>query len=915
MSITYNFREIEKKWQKFWKECNIFKTEEGDSKPKCYVLDMFPYPSGAGLHVGHPLGYVASDIFARYKKMNGYNVLHPMGFDTFGLPAEQYAIETGQHPKISTDINIKRYKQQLQMLGLSYDWSREVITSDPNYYKWTQWIFMQFFNHYYDKKDQKAKPISDLIKILEKKGNTDINIAQNEDTPKISHDEWSRYNEKEKQQFLLNFRLAYIKDSLVNWCPELKTVLANDEIANGISKRGGHPVYKKKMKQWYLRISAYAERLLDTQKLDWSDSLKTVQKNWIGKSRGAIINFKIKNKDNEYNLEIYTTKPETIFGVTFLALSYQHPLLKKLNLTQDVRDFILKIQSKSEIEKAKSVGDPQGTFIGYYGIHPLTNELVPIYIVEYVLAEYGTGSIMGVPAHDTRDENFAKKYNIEIKPVIQDYEEKYENGIIINSEFLNGIGTLQAKEKIIQYIIDNYLGYEKINYKLRDATLSRQRYWGEPIPIYYSDGIPYLIPENELPLKLPEVENYLPTNDGDPPLGNAKEWKITPDNFPRELSTMPGWAGSSWYFLKYMDPHNLTKLVSKEKSDYWNSVDLYIGGSEHSVGHLLYARFWTMFFYDLGIINFEEPFKKLVNQGMIQSFSKFVYRIKDTKRFVSYNLKQTYDTSPIHVDVSIVDINNKLDIEKFKNWRKEFNDAEFILENGEYICGSEIEKMSKSKYNVVNPDKIIKKYGSDSLRMYLMFLGPIRQSKPWQTNGIEGIFKFLNKLHKTIKTTEFDNYEEEKEKNLKTIHKTIKKIKQDIENLSLNTSISEFMICLNELISSNCKSRKIYENLLKCLAPFAPHLSEELWEFLGNKEYISYQKFPDFDEKYIQEDTFFYPISINGKVRTRIEFSIDNNEEEIKRSVLKDVVIKKWIQDRSPKKIIVIRKKIVNIVI
>lgn len=917
--MDYNFSNIEKKWQKYWVKNKTYKVTEDSTKPKYYVLDMFPYPSGAGLHVGHPLGYIASDIFSRYKRLQGFNVLHPMGYDAYGLPAEQYAIQTGQHPAVTTENNIKRYREQLDKIGFSYDWSREVRTCDPDYYKWTQWAFIQMFNSYYCNQTNGAKPITKLTEIFSKQGTIGLDIASTEQL-EFTAEEWNSKTEKEKQQTLMNYRIAYLGDTMVNWSPDLGTVLANDEVSDGLSIRGGYPVEQRKMRQWCLRVSAYAPRLLDgLDTLNWSDSLKETQRNWIGRSEGAVMNFKV--SDN-FSFEIFTTRADTIFGVTFMVLAPESELVDQLvteNQRREVNTYIEKTKKKTERERIadRSV---TGVFTGSYTIHPFTGEKLPIWISDYVLAGYGTGAIMAVPAHDSRDYDFAKHFNLPIIPLIEGCdisEESFDakEGIMTNSGFLNGKTVQEAIPAAIDEVERLGLGYRKINFRLRDAIFSRQRYWGEPFPIYYKDGMPYALDEDELPLELPEVDKYLPTESGEPPLGRAKNWE-TKEGYPLELNTMPGFAGSSAYYLRYMDPTNENKLVSEEANQYWRNVDLYIGGTEHATGHLVYSRFWNKFLYDIGVSCEAEPFKKLVNQGMIQGRSNFVYRIKGTNNFVSLNLKDDYEVTPIHVDVNIVH-NDILDIEAFRNWSPEYKTAEFILENGKYICGWAIEKMSKSMYNVVNPDDIVEKYGADTLRLYEMFLGPLEQSKPWDTNGIDGVHRFLRKVWSLIYKDDKLNLsnEEPTKEELKTLHKLIKKISYDIEHFSFNTSVSAFMICANELTSLKCNKRSILSELIICLSPFAPHISEELWSALDNKQTVFDAAWPELNEEYLKEDSFPYSISFNGKSRFVLEFPADASREEIEKAVLEHQNSQKWMDGKTPKKVIVVPKKIVNVVI
>lgn len=917
--MDYNFKEIEKRWQKYWVDNNTYKVTEDISKPKYYVLDMFPYPSGAGLHVGHPLGYIASDIFSRYKRLNGFNVLHPMGYDAYGLPAEQYAIQTGQHPAITTANNIKRYREQLDKIGFSYDWSREVQTCDPDYYKWTQWAFIQMFQSYYCNETNQAKPIDELIEIFSKQGTSGLNIASSE-LMEFTAEEWNSKSEKLQQEILMNYRIAYLGDTMVNWCAQLGTVLANDEVSEGLSIRGGYPVEQKKMRQWCLRVSAYAERLLDgLDKIDWTDSLKETQRNWIGRSEGAVMEFKT---SNEFSFEIFTTRADTIFGVTFMVLAPESELVKHLTSEAqkpEVLAYVEKTKKKTERERIAD-RTVTGVFSGSYAVHPFTSEKLPIWISDYVLAGYGTGAIMAVPAHDSRDYDFAKHFNLPIVPLVEGCdisEESFDakEGIMVNSGFLNGMTVQEAIPAAIDEIERKGLGYRKVNYRLRDAIFSRQRYWGEPFPVYYKDGMPHTLNEDELPLELPEVDKYLPTETGEPPLGRAKNW-VSKEGYPLELNTMPGFAGSSAYYLRYMDPNNDEALVSEQANTYWRDVDLYIGGTEHATGHLVYSRFWNKFLFDIGVSCEEEPFKKLVNQGMIQGRSNFVYRIKGSNNFASLNLKDQYDVTPIHVDVNIVH-NDVLDIDAFRKWSPEYRTAEFILENGKYICGWAVEKMSKSTYNVVNPDDIVEKYGADTLRLYEMFLGPLEQSKPWDTNGIDGVHRFLRKVWNLFykdNSLTLSDVEPTKEE-YKTLHKLIKKVSYDIEHFSFNTSVSAFMICANELTSLKCNNREILNQFLVCLAPFAPHISEELWFASGNKTTICDADWPELNEEYLVEDTFPYSISFNGKSRFVLEFSADATKEEIEQVVLNHQNSQKWIDGKTPKKIIVVPKKIVNVVL
>ncbi len=1024
----YNFRAIETKWQKYWEENHIYQTQEDTSKPKYYVLDMFPYPSGAGLHVGHPLGYIASDVIARYKRAKGFNVLHPMGFDSFGLPAEQYAIQTGQHPAITTAENIKRYKEQLKNLGFSYDWSREVQTSDPHYYKWTQWIFMRLFEAWYNRKTNKAEHIHTLIAEFERNGNLEVQAACDENTPTFTAEMWKNFSEKERSDILLKYRLTYLADAYVNWCPALGTVLANDEVKDGVSERGGYPVERKLMRQWMMRITAYAERLLeDLETLDWSESIKEVQRNWIGRSIGAEVRFAISNTQS---ITVFTTRIDTIFGVTFLVLAPEHELVSEITTPEhkaEVEAYVERAINRSERERMSEVKVVSGVFTGAYAVNPFTQEPIPIWISDYVLAGYGTGAVMGVPSSDDRDYRFAKFFHLPIIPVIEgtEYlenptEKKY--GKMINSGFLNGLDTPDAIEKAIEYAEKNGFGKRKINYKLRDAVFSRQRYWGEPVPVYFKDGIPHLIDESDLPLVLPKIDKYLPTETGEPPLGRAENWKYK-GVYDYELNTMPGWAGSSWYWLRYMDPHNNKEFVSKEKEQYWKNVDLYIGGAEHATGHLLYSRFWNKVLYDLGYVSSPEPFQKMINQGMIQGRSNFVYKVlykeaqahkrlaeyllplgfeanvlpgdmqldfvhKEKKiaveirsqsiikenwqnylskyaefmpacqvmfvsveeiftnveeavvrvkkallgeefiqfpeneyelpnLFVSYNLRESYETVALHVDVNIVE-NDILDIDAFRKWRPDLANAEFILEDGKYICGAEVEKMSKSKHNVVNPDNIVERYGADTLRLYEMFLGPLEQFKPWNTNGIEGTHKFLRKLWRlfhdekaNFKVTEHAPTQAE----LKILHHTIKRVTEDIERFSFNTPVSTFMICVNELTELQCNKRAILEPLLVLLAPYAPHITEELWHLLGHKESIHFASYPVYENRYLQESTFNYPISVNGKLRTNIEMALDLPQTDMEKIVLSNEIVQKWLDGKPAKKVIIVPKKIVNVVV
>lgn len=921
--MEYNFREIEKRHQVNWQKNNIYKVTEDINKPKFYVLDMFPYPSGAGLHVGHPLGYIASDIYSRYKRLKGFNVLHPMGFDAFGLPAEQYAVQTGQHPAITTDINIKRYKEQLSKIGFSYDWSREVRTADPQYYKWTQWTFLQMYHHWFNKNIQKAEPIGTLVKEFEKNGNKQVNAACNEIT-KFEAAVWNGMNEDEKAEILMNYRLAYRANTKVNWCSELGTVLANDEVKDGVSERGGYPVIQKDMMQWQLRVTAYAKRLLtglDT--LDWSESLKEMQRNWIGRSEGAEVFFNI--KDKEEKILVFTTRPDTIFGATFMVLAPESELLDELTTiekSEEVEEYVTRAKSRTERERMADADTVTGVFTGSYAVNPFTGKNIPIWVADYVLGGYGTGAIMAVPAHDSRDYAFAKHFDIEIIPVVEGgniEEASYDakTGKLINSDFLNGLDVKDAVVKMIEEVEKRNLGKRKVNYRLRDAIFSRQRYWGEPFPIYYKDDTVIPLKEEELPLTLPEIDDYKPVETGEPPLGRAKDW-LYDGKYNYELSTMPGFAGSSAYYLRYMDPHNSETLVSREANEYWQDVDLYIGGTEHAVGHLIYSRFWNKFLFDLGVVVKDEPFKKLVNQGMIQGRSNFVYRIKDTNKYVSYNLKNNYETTEIHVDVNIIN-NDILDVEAFKKWRPENKNAEFILEeDGKYYCGYAVEKMSKSKYNVVNPDDIIEQYGADTLRLYEMFLGPIEQSKPWDTNGIEGVYRFLNKFWRLF----FDNEgninlsdKEPTKEEQKIIHTLIKKVGEDIERFSFNTTVAAYMVCTNDLAKLKCNNREVLKNFLIVLAPFAPHISEELWQLTGNTGSVVDAEFPDYNNDFLVEDTVKYPVAFNGKTRFTLEIAKNTERSEIEKIALSNEKTQARLEGKVIKKIIVVPGRMINIVI
>lgn len=938
--MFYNHQEIEKKWQKFWGENQTFKSQQPSesSKPKYYVLDMFPYPSGAGLHVGHPLGYIASDIYARFKRHQGYNVLHPVGYDSFGLPAEQYAIQTGQHPAVTTEENINRYEQQLKKIGFSFDWSREIRTSDPAYYKWTQWIFIELFHSWYNKATDRAENISTLVAHFEKFGTENLDAVQSDEL-NFTAKEWLNASEADKQDILLNYRMAYRAETTVNWCPALGTVLANDEVKDGKSERGGYPVYQKKMMQWSMRITAYSDRLLrGLDRLDWSEAVKESQRNWIGKSEGALVKFGIKGADDF--IEVFTTRPDTIFGVSFVTLAPEHELVSKITTPEQkeaVEAYIEATSKRSERDRMADVKTISGVFTGAYAEHPITKEPVPIWLGDYVLAGYGTGAVMAVPAGDERDFAFAKYFDIEIKNIFdQDISEKAftekEGMVYQNSEFLNGCSSYhEAVKSVVEYLENHKVGKSKINYRQRDAIFSRQRYWGEPVPIYYENEMPYTLPVSALPLELPEVEKYLPTEDGDPPLGNAKNFawdkvnqKVVSteliDNqnvFPLELSTMPGWAGSSWYFLRYMNSNNEAEFCDKNTSDYWGQVDLYIGGSEHATGHLLYSRFWTMFLKDRGFISHEEPFQKMINQGMILGISAFVYRVDGTNKYVSKALAKDYETQKIHIDISLLKgTSDELDLDKFKAWRPEFKDAEFILEDGKYITEREVEKMSKSKYNVVNPDDICEEYGADCLRLYEMFLGPLEQSKPWNTQGLSGVYGFLKKFYNlyfdgdTFSVSEEEPTKEE----LKILHTLIKKVIYDIENFSFNTSVSQFMIAVNELQKLKCNKKAILEPLAVLISPYAPHVCEELWSLLGNAESIDFAPFPALNEAYLVEDEIEYPVSFNGKMRFKLSLSAELSKEEIEEIVMKDEKVIQQLDGAKPKKIIVVPKKIINIV-
>ena len=940
--MEYNFKQIEKDWQKYWADNQTFKAEQPSDKPKYYVLDMFPYPSGAGLHVGHPLGYIASDIFARYKRHKGFNVLHPQGYDSFGLPAEQYAIQTGQHPAETTKANIATYRKQLDQIGFSFDWSREFRTSDSSYYKWTLWIFTKLYDSWYNKSSDKAESISILVSEFEKAGNASVKAVCDDDIEEFTATDWSAFSSVEKQQVLLKYRLTYLSDTEVNWCPGLGTVLANDEIINGLSERGGHEVVRKKMKQWSMRISAYADRLLSgLDTIDWPAPLKDSQTNWIGKSKGALVSFN--TEDNKHKIEVFTTRPDTIYGVSFMVLAPEHELVNQITTAeqkQAIEDYVFETSKRSERDRMADVKNVSGCFTGAYATNPFTGKLIPIWIADYVLAGYGTGAIMAVPSGDQRDWDFATKFDIEIPNILADKdgnaidisEAAYDgkDTFMQNSDTLNGLNYKKASKLVLKEIYDKKIGEAKVNFRLRDAVFSRQRYWGEPFPVYYKDGMPQMIDVKHLPIELPEVDKYLPTEDGAPPLGNAENWAWDTVNnktvsnslidgetvFALELNTMPGWAGSSWYFNRYMDSDNNGEFVSKEASDYWQDIDLYIGGSEHATGHLLYARFWQKFLFDLDLVPKDEFAKKLINQGMILGTSAFVYRIEGTKKYVSKGLKKDYKTAAIHVDVNIVNSSSELDTEAFKNWRADYKDAEFVLEDGKYIVGHEVEKMSKSKYNVVNPDIICQQYGADALRLFEMFLGPLEQAKPWQTSGISGVYSFLKKLWKLyIVDGEFSVSDEAASKDEeKILHKTIKKVEEDISNFSFNTSVSTFMIAVNELTALKCNKRAILEPLSVLLSPYAPHIAEELWAKMGNKDSIAFTEFPVLDESKLVEDSKVYPISFNGKMRFTMELSLSLSKDEIEKEVMAHEKTIAQLDGRTPKKVIIVPGKIVNIV-
>ena len=927
--MDYNFVEIEKKWQQYWRDHKVYKVDIDHNKPKFYVLDMFPYPSGAGLHVGHPLGYIASDIYARYKRLKGFNVLHPMGYDAYGLPAEQYAIQTGTHPAVTTEKNINRYREQMDKIGFCYDWDREVRTCEPGYYKWTQWTFIQLFKSYFCNECGKAQPIEKLVARFEEKGTEGLNVAESKPLS-FTAAEWKAMSEKEQQEVLMNYRLAYQAEAMVNWCPGLGTVLANDEVADGLSVRGGFPVERKSMKQWQLRITAYADRLLQgLETVDWSESVKDLQRNWIGKSMGASVIFKVEGKD--IDLEVFTTRADTLFGTTFMVLAPEHELVSAITTDEqraEVEDYITRTKNRSERERMAEVRKVSGAFTGAYGINPITGAKLPIWIADYVLMGYGTGAIMAVPGHDSRDFAFARHFNLPIIQVVKKpgteptdpatWEESFDakDGELVNSGFLNGLTVKKAIERMIEELEKLGVGTGKTNYRLRDAIFSRQRYWGEPFPIYYKDGMPYAMDESKLPLELPAIDEYKPTETGEPPLARAKNW-VTEEGYPIETNTMPGFAGSSGYYFRYEDPHNDKEYFSREANDYWQNVDLYIGGAEHATGHLIYSRFWCKFLYDIGLSCKDEPFQRMINQGMIQGRSSFVYRIIGTNKFVSFGLKGSYEVTPIHVDINLVK-NDILNIEQFKQWQPDFNDAEFILEDGKYVCGTEVEKMSKSKYNVQNPDDLVEKYGADTLRLYEMFLGPLEQSKPWDTQGIEGTFRFVRKFWRLFhnENNEFCVSDEPATApELKSLHKLIKKEEEGIESISFNTVVSAFMICVNELAELKCNKREILEPLCIMVSPYAPHIAEELWHLLGHETSVVNATFPVYDESKTVENSFNYPVSFNGKMRFNMELPVTMNADEVQAAVLAAPEAAKWIEGMQVRKVIFVPKKIVNIVV
>ncbi|MCJ8163535.1 leucine--tRNA ligase [Pontibacter sp. E15-1] len=958
----YNFSQIEKKWQRYWEDNKTFKATANSSKPKYYAMDMFPYPSGAGLHVGHPLGYIASDIVSRFKRLKGYNVLHPMGFDSFGLPAEQYAIQTGQHPAITTEENIKRYVEQLKNLGFSFDWELEVRTSDSGYYKWTQWIFMQLFNSYYDLAQDKAAPIADLVELFATQGNTQEQAACDEETPVFTAEAWQQMDDKQQSEMLLKYRLTYVADAVVNWCPALGTVLANDEVKDGVSERGGYPVERKLMRQWMMRITAYAERLLQgLDTIDWPEPIKEMQRNWIGKSVGAEMSFAVEHIAEK--IKVFTTRVDTVYGVTFLVLAPEHELVEKITTVEQrdaVNEYVAVAKNRSERERMTDVRTVSGAFTGAYAINPFNNEKIPVYIADYVLAGYGTGAVMAVPSGDQRDWNFATHFGLPIIPILDAQKDAdtqadaTKEGHYINSDIINGLTYAEALPVLVKFLEENSIGKARVNFRMRDAVFSRQRYWGEPVPVYFKDGIPHLIKESELPLELPKIDAYLPTETGEPPLGRAVDWKYE-EQYNYELSTMPGWAGSSWYWYRYMDPQNDEAFASEEAITYWRDVDLYIGGSEHATGHLLYSRFWNKFLFDMGLVVEEEPFKKLINQGMIQGRSNFVYRLKSSDKSapIFYSLNKAREKAkalsnplgavsqlnndasnlvtegkfsidllqehftPLHVDVNIVE-NDVLNLDAFQKWRPEYATAEFVLEDGKYVCGVEIEKMSKSKYNVVSPDDIVERQGADTLRMYEMFLGPLEQFKPWNTNGMDGVLKFLKRFWKLFHDNDGKfavSDEAPTAAELKSLHKTIRKVEEDVERFSFNTSVSTFMICVNELTQLKCNKRAILEPLTIVLSPYAPHLAEELWQQLGHSESISHASYPEWNEAYLVENTFEYPVSVNGKMRHKMNFALDMPREEIEKAVLADEQLARFLDGKAPKKIIIVPNKIINVVV
>ncbi|WP_438502954.1 leucine--tRNA ligase [Chitinophaga agrisoli] len=921
--MEYNYRDIEKKWQEHWKQTKAYQVSNDSSRPKCYVLDMFPYPSGAGLHVGHPLGYIASDIYARYKRLKGFNVLHPMGYDAFGLPAEQYALETGQHPAVTTDQNIKAFREQLDHIGFCFDWEREFRTSDPGYYKWTQWIFLQLFDSWFNRQTRKATPITALTALFEQEGNTSHECPGDRHL-RFSAAEWKGFDEPRQREILMHYRLAYLAFAEVNWCPALGTVLANDEVVNGVSERGGYPVIKKKMRQWFLRITEYANRLLEgLEQVDYSEALKEMQRNWIGKSQGAEIRFNV--QDTDQHITVYTTRPDTIFGVDFMVLAPEHELVAKITTPAqqaEVDKYLDYVQSRSERERLAEVKQITGCFTGAYALNPFNGQPIPVWISEYVLAGYGTGAIMAVPCGDQRDFLFAKHFDIHITNIIGDAFNGQEanatkDAVLQNSDFLNGTDMKSAMDVVAAKVEEMGIGRRQINYKMRDAGFSRQRYWGEPFPIVFKNGIAYAVDEKELPVELPHVENYKPGEEGEGPLANVTSWVNIAPGVQRETNTMPGYAGSSWYFLRYMDPHNTTSFADRKVLDYWNQVDVYVGGTEHAVGHLLYSRMWTKALCDLGYIGFDEPYKKILNQGMIGGSSRLVYRVRGTNTFVSHGLKDQYETDPLHVDVNLVD-GVELDTAAFRQWKPDYADAEFVLEEGKYICGSQLEKMSKRLFNTVNPNDVVEKYGADTFRMYEMFLGPVEQSKPWETKGIEGVHRFLKKLwrlyvdeQKGLIVKDASPTPEE----LKVLHKTIQKIDHDTNNFSYNTAVSQFMICLNELNSLKCNKRAILEPLLVLLTPYAPHVCAELWQLLGNSTSILDAAYPVFEEQYVKENAFNYPVAINGKTRTEMGFALDADTAAIEQEVLANELVQKWMEGKPLKKVVIVKGRMINVVV